>query len=98
MTDMNKAVDSLNGQPFAILVDTQQWDLGTPEFQQSITEGSKHIVSRGLVLEAYVAGKGSVKLAQLRAMTPKLDKYERRFFDSHIEGMLWLAEKGFCLK
>lgn len=44
MADMNKAVGSLNGRRFAILVDIQQWDLGTPEFQQSITEGSKHIV------------------------------------------------------
>lgn len=45
-----------------------------------------------------MAGKGSVKLAQLKAMTPKLDNYKRHFFDSHIEGILWLAEKGFCLK
>jgi len=98
MEDMNNAVDGLNGQPFATIVDTQQWNLGTPEFQQSITEETKKLVSRGMVLEAYVAGKGSVKLAQLKAMTPKLDNYERRFFDSHIEGVLWLAEKGFYLK
>lgn len=97
MTDMNKAVDGLNGQPFATLVDTQMWDLGTPEFQQGILEGTKSIIERDMVLEAYVAGIGGVKMAQLKAMTPEFSGYERRFFDSHIEGILWLEENGFKL-
>ena len=97
LADTNTVIDSLNGESFATLVDTQLWDLGTPEFQQSILQGTRQIVNRGLIFEAYVAGKGSVKLAQLSAMTPKVEGYERCFFESHIEAMSWLIEKGFSI-
>lgn len=94
---MNLVIDSFNGEAFAALVDTQLWDLGTPEFQESILQGSTQVVNRGLLFEAYVAGKGSVKLAQLKAMTPESEGYERRFFESHIEAISWLEESGFTI-
>ena len=97
LKDIDETINTLNGLTFATLVDTQLWDLGTPEFQSSILEGTTQFIGKGLQFEAYVAGRGSVKLAQLKAMTPQKDNYERRFFDSHIEAISWLAENGFTI-
>jgi hypothetical protein len=97
LKDIDETIGTLNGQTFTTLVDTQMWDLGTPEFQSSILEGTTQFIGKGLQYEAYVAGRGSVKLAQLKAMTPAKKGYERRFFESHIEAICWLEENGFSV-
>lgn len=69
LKDIDETIGTLKGQTFTTPVDTQMWDLGTPELQSSILERTAQFIDKGLQYEAYVAGRGSVKLAQLKAMT-----------------------------
>lgn len=96
-SELDERVNAFNGESFGCLVDLRLWELGTPEMQQAVLERTHEMIERGLVKDAYVVGIGQVKQAQVAAMTPKSEGYERQYFETHLEALLWLKVGGFAI-
>lgn len=98
-SEVNMLRKEITTSTWATLIDVKDWVLGTPDMQQLTMNGTKIMHSKGMLKEAFVTGlnEGSLTMAQLHAMTPTLDGYERKFFKSHLEAIAWLLDEGYTL-
>lgn len=97
MVDIRKHASAFNGQPWASLVNLHGWELGTPEFGESIRTGAKEMVGKGLRREAFVGATNSLSVQQLSSVRPQVpgSDYDFAFFDSTLEALQWLKQEGF---
>ncbi|WP_100641871.1 hypothetical protein [Alteromonas facilis] len=95
LTQVKQLIAPLDGRTWATIVDVREWELGTPEFQEVITQGTEEQVSLGLRREAYVIDESQVKMFQIDAMMPQGDAYYARYFKTYIDAFAWLNQEGF---
>ncbi|TDF34903.1 hypothetical protein EYS14_21205 [Alteromonadaceae bacterium M269] len=100
----NQAVDSvlklINENPrerYAMLFNMNEWDCGTPEFQNVISERAYELVDKGITHEAYIFTEGGLKRYQLTNMMPDDESYEGHFFCNYMDALTWLHQEGFSL-
>ena len=86
------------GSNWAILVDTQEFELGTPDFQDQAKRNVQRFTQMGLRCSAHVVGPGNAKRNQIELTMPKADSsYQRRYFDNTESALAWLEEQGFSI-
>ncbi|MBT0585605.1 hypothetical protein [Alteromonas oceanisediminis] len=95
LSGVEQLVKPLNGRSWATIVDVREWELGTPEFQEIITDGTQLQVAMGLRREAYIIDASQVKIFQIDAMMPPDPLYSARYFQQYGDGLAWLADEGF---
>lgn len=91
------AIAPLKGRPWAFLIDSTEWELGTPEFAQKLSEHMETFVKKGLKRGAHVTGSGCAKRIQIESIKADPSLHERRFFISVEEAIAWLSSEGFQL-
>ncbi|TWX69985.1 hypothetical protein [Colwellia sp. C1TZA3] len=92
------AAAPLIGSDWAIISIFEQWELGTPEIEQHVTELCQWFKEQGCIKDCHVYQPSSVKEMQLEKMIPNTGMgYDRCVFDHLNEAMLWLDAEGFTL-
>jgi hypothetical protein len=94
-------IESLNGQPWAALIDTRRWVLSTPEAQSLLAQGIRKLIDTGLQRSAYVLDTNMIKRVQIERTHPMLKEhdhtvnYNREYFPTYFAALHWLKSQGF---
>ena len=80
---------------WAVLHDGRQWELGTPEIEQIVSDLMTTRLTGTLTHHAYVAGPSQLKLWQMVKISKPVTAYEHRLFETIEEAEAWLASFGY---
>ena len=100
---INKEIEPLKGQSWAIICDIYEWELCTPDCELLIVDFMVKCRELGLKRSAIVSSAHSVKLDLFKKnrdaeRTQKVtDGFRREFFTSEALAKSWLDKEGFEL-
>lgn len=93
---LKQLVQSMNGQPWARIVYLDQWQLGTPDFENVMKELMKWCVLHQLHYTAYVFHSNLLKEHQLDKFINSADyTNQKKIFTRPNEAFDWLDSVGF---
>jgi hypothetical protein len=89
---LRAAINALDGQPFAILVDNLELEGGTPEAYEALNEFNLSIANLPLVAKATVI-TSAVKLSIIEARVTARQQQNKLAFTSKAEALEWLRSE-----
>ena len=95
--EARRLVKPLNGKPWAVLTDLDEWELGTPECEEIQRASVIKSINKGLKCEALINRQGHLKVEWFLKTAPQDSNFERRVFAEKQEGLDWLAVNGFTV-
>jgi len=94
-----QAAQPLIHSDWAHIVYLDDWELGTPEFEQVITELVAWVIEHGLKRTAQVYSPSMLKQYQMdRLVKSSMGEFERRVFRHESEAFDWLSRQGYAVK
>jgi hypothetical protein len=84
-----------HNRPWAVLTDTEDWFLGTPQIEWLISHNSIVEVQKTLTHHAIVVGKSEIKKWQLEKMMMENKTFETRIFENIAMAINWLDTHRF---
>ncbi len=99
---MNFARDAKNiilqhytDKAWAILHDSTEWNLGTPETEQILTGLANGKFTNTITHHALVTGRSEIKNWQVAKIFKDITAYEAQVFEDIHEAEIWLASFGY---
>lgn len=97
MGDMAQMVRLFNGENWAVLNNSENWELHTHDAAKHARERVEKDVPPGQTHNAVVVGPSEIKRWQSKQIFEQITRFETRFFNTTKEAEAWLASFGYTL-
>jgi hypothetical protein len=102
---INKTIEPIKGQSWAIISNVEQWELCTPDCELIMVKLAAECRGRGLKREAVVNKNiKSVKMELFHKHSKNItsktspDVFQRQFFETDTQASIWLKNESYGLK
>lgn len=87
---------NLAGQPWAMVANLNEWQLGTPDTEPLFQQLAKWAIANGLLVVVGIYADSAVKTFQLNNISRVLNSnYVQRYFTNEHDAFNWLKTQGY---